>query len=62
MTNLTIRFKLRIIFLFLAGIILLFVLISLHRMGTLNAQLGDIERDTLPAILSSNTMNTELGE
>ncbi|MEI8394438.1 MAG: MCP four helix bundle domain-containing protein [Rhodospirillaceae bacterium] len=62
MTNLTIRLKLRIIFLFLAGLFLLFGLLSLSRLGVLTSQLEMLERDTLPAILSTNTINTELGD
>ncbi len=62
MTDLTIRLKVRMIFLCLAGVFVLFALLSLNRQSVLNFQLSEIERDSLPAILSSNTMNTELSD
>jgi methyl-accepting chemotaxis protein len=62
MTNLTIRLKLRIIFLCLAGLFLAFGLMSLSRLSDLNVHLGEMGHDILPAILASNTMNTELSD
>jgi hypothetical protein len=62
MSHLTIRLKLRIIFIALTSVFVLFGLLSLNRLGELDARLSEIEHDALPSILSSNSMNTELSD
>jgi methyl-accepting chemotaxis protein len=62
MTDMTIRLKLRLIFAGLAGIFLLFGLLSLHRLSTLNGTITEMESNFLPAIIASNAMNTALSD